>query len=273
MIRKIKQALRRKSTAESKSSHGSRRKSVSFASPIASFSNSLSLSNSAAETVLKTPELVEMILAHLDLNELLSVQRVCRHWKEILNSSTRLKRKLYLSPITKIDERIPVDNAWMKTRFPDLGVYLLQGNPKWRTKFVRALSASDFDRIGTQFFSEPNASWRDMLLTQPPIKDVVVYATVEEPTRRKRSSSVDSDASVTEEKQTSVTELVEASIVVKSPTGVTMGMIVDAGIEAQRRGFALARKRLSDRKDSGYVSMGSESGIDDIEVAVVEVAA
>jgi len=270
---RIKQAFHRKKSSSSKSSNESRRKSVSFASPLPSF-RSTAISTSAAETVLKTPELVEMILVHLDLNQLLFAQRVCRHWKEITRDSQKLKRALYLSPITKIDERIPIDNAWLKSRFPDLGVYLLQGNPKWRPKYVQALTTSDFERLGQKFFSE-NASWRNMLLTQPPITDAVVYASIEELPRRssslsKRDSTPETDES-TFPKRPSVNEWVQASVVVKSATGVTMGMVVEAGIEAQRRGFVIARKRLSERKDSGYVSMGSESGLDEIEVAVVEV--
>jgi len=212
-----------------------------------------------------------MILAHLDMNELLFMQRVCRHWKEVISDSKQLKRHLYLSPTTKIDERIPVDNAYLKTRFPDLGVYLLQGNPKWRPKYVKGLSSLDFERLGQPFFSEEKASWRNMLLTQPPIKEIVVYANIEDPSRRSSSTSKRDSVSeiddLQDQTQPSLHELVkEASVVVKSTTGVTMGMIVEAGIEAQRRGFVIVRKRLSERKDSGYVSLDEV----EVEVAIVD---
>lgn len=233
------------------------------------------LSTSAAETVLKTPELLELVLAHLDQEELLAAPRVCRHWKEIIGTSLPLRRKLYLSPTTKIDEHIAVDNTWLKSKFPDFGLYLLKGNPRWRPKYVKALGASDFDRLGSDFFIEPNASWRNMLLTQPPIKEVIVYSHIEESSRpssrrSKRSSLNDQDA----QRQPSVPsmeELMKASVTIKNNNGVTMGMIIDAGIEARRRGSVAAKRRMWDRKDSGYVSL-EESRVDEIEVSVVEVA-
>lgn len=113
-----------------------------------------------------------------------------------------------------------------------------------------------------------------MYLTQPPVKELVVYASVEDSSRRSSMQSKRDSLSETEDtppsRQPSFNEMAEASVMVKCLTGVTMGMIVEAGIEAQRRGFVLARKRLSDRKDSGYVSVRSET--DEIEVAVVEVS-
>lgn len=230
-------------------------------------------STSAAESVLKTPELLELVLAHFDQAELMNAQRVCRRWKDIISSSLPLRRMLYLSPTLKVDERIPVDNAWLKSRFPDLGIYLLQGNPKWRPKYIKALGAADFERLGDNFY-EPNASWRDMLLTQPPVKEIVVYSHIEERSQSdKRKSRRGLFAREEEPRQPSVPsmeEMVKASVTVKNKNGVTMGMIIDAGIEARRRGSAAAKRQTSDRKDSGYVSLEG-STVDDIEISVIEI--
>lgn len=232
------------------------------------------ISPSAAESVLKTPELLELVLAHLDQEQLLNAQRVCRHWKDIISSSLPLRRMLYLSPAPKVDERIPVDNAWLKNRFPDFGIYLLQGNPKWRPKYIRALGPADFDRLGTDFFAQPNASWRDMLLTQPPVKEIVVYSHIEDTSKSTpRKAKRNSLARKEEQRQPStpsMEEMMKASVTVKNKNGVTMGMVVDAGIEARKRGSVSAKRQLSDRKDSGYVSLG-ESQVDEIEISVVEV--
>jgi hypothetical protein len=179
---------------------------------------------------------------------------------------------LYLSPISKIDERIPVDNAWLKSRFPDFGMYLLQGSPKWRPKFIKALGAADFERLGAGFFVEPDASWRNMLLTQPPIKEVIVYAKIEDTSRpasrRSKRSSLGSEEHLS---SPSMEEMMKTSVTIRNKNGVTMGMIIDAGIEARRRGSVAARKRMTDRKDSGYMSLDG-SHTDDIEVSVVEIA-
>jgi hypothetical protein len=180
---------------------------------------------------------------------------------------------LYLSPAPKIDDRIPVDNPWLKARFPDFGIYLLQGNPKWRPKYIRALGPADFARLGNDFF-EPDASWRNMLLTQPPVKEMVVYSQIEEslkttPKKTKRISFAREE----EQRQPStpsLEEMMKASVPIKCQTGITMGMIVNAGIEARRRGSIAAKRQASDRKDSGYVSLEA-SQVDEIEVSVVEV--
>jgi hypothetical protein len=219
---------------------------------------------------------LELVLVHLDQEQILYAQRVCRHWGEIIRSSLPLRRKLYLSPTTKIDEQIPVDNAWLKSRFPEFGMYLLQGNPKWRPKFIKALGASDFDRLGESFFAEPDASWRNMLLTQPPIKEVVVFSKIEEThgsgaTISNRKSRPGLEGRDRQPSSPSIEEMMKASVTIRNGKGVTMGMIVDAGVEARRRGSLAARKRMTDRKDSGYVSL-EDLQIDNIEVSVVEVS-
>ena len=114
-----------------------------------------------------------------------------------------------------------------------------------------------------------------MLLTQPPVKEVVVYAGLEESSRPSSSSTArsSSDGSFSEtflKVPSSVDDLVQARVVVKNNSGVTMGMIFDASIEARRRSQVIARKKLTERKDSGYASQRSDS---EVEVAIVEVEA
>lgn len=90
-----------------------------------------------------------------------------------------------------------------------------------------------------------------MYLTQPPVREMMVYAGFEE---GKGGRSVE--------------DLVNAQVAIKSAEGVTMGMIFDASVKARRK------SRCGDvrRNDSGYASLDiSELERDEISVAVVEV--
>lgn len=98
-----------------------------------------------------------------------------------------------------------------------------------------------------------------MYLTQPPVKEMTLYAGFEEGKGGR-----------------SVHDLVNAQVAIKSVHGVTMGMVVDASAKARRK----ARCGDVRRNDSGYASLDiSEVGRDEIvkvetdtiSIAVVEV--
>jgi hypothetical protein len=240
--RRIKAALRRISSTSNSST---KRKSNSRQSSSSSKDESISVS--AASAVLRTPELLEMILSHLDMHELLFFQRVCHTWQDIiLHDSLQLRRKLYLAPTLVDSPDYPTDNPFLKARFPKFSTYLLQGNVKWRPKWVKALDDTDLRRLGPEFFECGTATWRGMLLTQPPIKEFVVYVGFDEG----------------EEPETrGVQELLEAQVVVRDEKGVTMGMIVEASEKARRRSAERGRGK---RNDSGYASiMISEAEVEE----------
>lgn len=50
-----------------------------------------------AEAALNVIELLEMILSHLDMFDILITQRVCRHWQVTINASPILQGKLFFS--------------------------------------------------------------------------------------------------------------------------------------------------------------------------------
>lgn len=115
------------------------------------------------------------------------------------------------------------------------------------------------ERIGEEFWECETASWKDMYLTQPPVKEMTLYAGFEE---GKGGGSVK--------------DLVNAQVSIKAKDGVTMGMVVDASIKARRK----ARCGDVRRNDSGYASLdvgevrrGSTVKVqhDEISVAVVEI--
>lgn len=210
-----------------------------------------SLSTSAASTVLRTPELLEMILMHLNMQEILPLQRISPAFRDIILSSASLKRKLFLAPAIHESANQETDNPYFKALFPTLGTYLLTGNPKWRPKFIKAITEEDTERIDDVFWACETASWRNMYLTQPPVRDMTVYAGFEEGKGGR-----------------SVQDLVSAQVAIKSADGVTMGMIFDASVKARRK----ARCGDVRRNDSGYASLDiSEIERDEISVAVVEV--
>ncbi|KAK8114680.1 hypothetical protein PG999_006749 [Apiospora kogelbergensis] len=54
---------------------------------------------SATETALATPELLEAILLGVDMRTvLISAQRVCRYWRELISQSGPLQEHLYFKP-------------------------------------------------------------------------------------------------------------------------------------------------------------------------------
>jgi len=187
---------------------------------------------------------------------------VCRHWALIIRSSTLLSRHLFLAPAFSEPWLYPTDNPFLKARFPKMTTYLLTGHPKWRPKFVEALGSEDMDRLGAEFFECETASWRGMLLTQPPSREVVVYAGHED------GGDGDEEA----KGPRTVEDLTNSQVVLKSETGVTMGMIWEASRVAKRRSLEVRAKRVR-RNDSGYASIGSaETQVEEgVEVDVIEV--
>jgi len=172
------------------------------------------------------------------MDEILFLQRVCHTWQDIiLHDSIQLRRKLFLAPALVDSPDYPTDNPFLKARFPKFSTYLLQGSVKWRPKWVKALDGADLQRPGPEFFECQTATWRGMLLTQPPIKEVVVYVEFDE-----GEEVVKRD----------VNELLQAQVVIKDPKGVTMGMILAASERARRKSAELGRGR---RNDSGYASI------------------
>ncbi|KAK3632714.1 hypothetical protein LTR56_016184 [Elasticomyces elasticus] len=60
--------------------------------------------------VLVTTELLEAILLHLPLKDLLFSQEVCRHWKAVAEQSPSIKKALFLVPDTQPDLVMPTTN-------------------------------------------------------------------------------------------------------------------------------------------------------------------
>lgn len=163
--------------------------------PTKSLSLSLCQSQSqsqATASVLRTPELLELILLHLDLkSRITSAPRVCSFWLETLNHSPMLRQASFFqadrSLDTKPGER-PCLNPLLREAFGDqffnLSDCQVDKYPfrraeyfwklPWSSQALPHLKAStgsvlDVDPTCRQrSFTRAGASWRRMLVSQPP---------------------------------------------------------------------------------------------------------
>ena len=131
---------------------------------------------SAAHQVLSTAELLELILTKLRPHDLLNAQQVSYLWSSVIISSKSIQKALYLLPDTA-NSSYYID---MFTNTPSPQV-----NPLFVQRFVQASALYALRSINptvsffgvdpqvktrTAAFDDPDASWRNMLLFQPPVQ-------------------------------------------------------------------------------------------------------
>lgn len=130
---------------------------------------------SPEEKVLSTAELLELILLQLDLRTLLTAaQRICRYWKTLIRDSPSLRKYLFLMP----DESAPKSwNPLLAEAFPSF--FSRDGTSA--TGFGRFTFAT-FDMIQRPdkitAYNRKEASWRRMLVQQPPILELAFFDVV-----------------------------------------------------------------------------------------------
>lgn len=133
--------------------------------------------------VLNTPELLETIFSYLDQRTLLiSAQRVSHYWRLTIINSPVLQRLLYFRPdpqppvSAEETQGVPpcrVPNPLLKQAFPPMFVNTTMNETtltggRYRRDAVKEMSL--FASPARQkAFLHPNASWRYMLVTQPPV--------------------------------------------------------------------------------------------------------
>lgn len=62
---------------------------------------------SAINNALNTPEILEIILAEIDIRTLLTyTQRVCRAWLNLINASPSIQKALFFTPIKESEWEI-----------------------------------------------------------------------------------------------------------------------------------------------------------------------
>ncbi|KAK5137998.1 hypothetical protein LTR08_005795 [Meristemomyces frigidus] len=158
----------------------------------------------AAERLAGTLELIEMVLMHLPLPDILLAQRVNKAWSDIITGSPQLQRALFFRPSDTIPLRflhhtgpIMLDCAneaecnydekrtgnvaeayWGSDRDASLKHDNIILNPfmsshlPWLLKdfdpYVRDLAAAELGNRSQR----PEASWRKMLVSQPPVSEL-----------------------------------------------------------------------------------------------------
>ncbi|KAJ5193234.1 hypothetical protein N7449_009376 [Penicillium cf. viridicatum] len=127
---------------------------------------------SAINQVQNIPEILEIILAETDMRTLLiSAQRVCRTWLNLINKSPSIQKALFFTPIKEsewgMEETTP--NPLLAQTFPSF--FPVKGRPEYyRFNFFDLTMTKDASTMAR--FVRDEASWRKMLVQQPPISDI-----------------------------------------------------------------------------------------------------
>ncbi|KAF2186404.1 hypothetical protein K469DRAFT_707061 [Zopfia rhizophila CBS 207.26] len=127
-------------------------------------------------------EILELILLHLPMRDLLLAQLVCSRWKAVIDASIHIQRALYFLPRT-IPDRVtassfdlnPLIQHAFRRHFlleqDDLWPLHLKNSCVQYTMVIMPLPMSD---PWEGSFKERKASWKRMLITQPPVTVVNV---------------------------------------------------------------------------------------------------
>lgn len=152
------------------------------------------VTTSKAEQVFNITELAEAILSFLPLKDLLLVQRVCRSFRATIQGSVQLQRLLFLEPEgdfnnrslkvnpfvpisslniirdDNIHRRIPGDKSKIAALIPR-GYLNILIRSESRIHGLKAPKRKSFQHNLRELFFEqdPQASWRRMYITQPPV--------------------------------------------------------------------------------------------------------
>lgn len=134
--------------------------------------------NGPAQTqALTLPEIVTSILHAMDMRTLIAAQRVCRMWAHLIHESRSLQQALFLLPAHNADHSRPrVYNPLMAEVFPSF--FPQPGNifnePSDDSIEKANLTSVAFvkDPTKREMYLRPEASWRRMLTTQPPIHTI-----------------------------------------------------------------------------------------------------
>ncbi|KAF7180673.1 hypothetical protein CNMCM7691_009964 [Aspergillus felis] len=124
------------------------------------------------------PEVLEMILLNLDMRTLLCIQRTCRSWLSIIRDSSPIQKALYFTPIENTPDQEKVQNPLLVEAFPAIFKLVDPDNPEDDYEYDEpTLAAFDMMKSSSKLaaYLRPEASWRRMLLQQPPVCNFEVY--------------------------------------------------------------------------------------------------
>lgn len=200
---------------------------------------------SAAERLAATPELMHQVFAQLDMQTLLiSIQRVCKAWRDIVKASHSLQRALFFEPVAALDNSNIMNKRVINPLLQEIFTPFFPGpgEPSDRSAQVRMKNepfafmdkpargiGSEKTRPVTKIsgaacrdaFLRKEASWRKMQIQQPTVPRLG-YVEIRGPGER-----------------SFYTDTLEPAL---AASGVTMGMLYDVvyrflGQKADRSGF------------------------------------
>lgn len=131
---------------------------------------------STKSSALQTPELLEQVLLYLPMRDLLHSQRVCRYWKDVIDSSPVLQQALYFRPVpvgrkhgevglNLQDQHSNIFNPLLQEVFIEWFNSSSYLNPKSRNN-REYVAYIPMQRDDPEIFNRPEASWRRMLFQQ-----------------------------------------------------------------------------------------------------------
>ncbi|KAE8377058.1 hypothetical protein BDV26DRAFT_264370 [Aspergillus bertholletiae] len=115
---------------------------------------------SAQVIAFSTVELLESILLHLDIQTLLTAQRTCRAWHATIQGSTAIQKALFFTPIDASSASTKVQNPLLMKMFPSFF--------EWDPSLLASVDMLQRPEK-LEAYIRPEASWRRMLVQQPPI--------------------------------------------------------------------------------------------------------
>ncbi|KAJ7636302.1 hypothetical protein FB45DRAFT_906342 [Roridomyces roridus] len=132
--------------------------------------------SAAQELVISTPELLTCILTQLPMRDLLvTVPLVSKTWQAI-TQTPEVQRLLFFEPSTDSSSSPAVQNPLLAELFPPFFAPERQDtrfHHSWMAHTIKAMPWSK----APWAFNRANASWRRMLVTQPPARKIIVVQT------------------------------------------------------------------------------------------------
>ncbi|KAL3474147.1 hypothetical protein BJX99DRAFT_185782 [Aspergillus californicus] len=112
--------------------------------------------------------LMSAIFLQMDMHTLINCQRVCRAWKELIKSSSKLQEALFLKPARMSSSRnvAPKPNLLLREIiWPQICLKPPRNKRRLASRVVESVKAS---LKGELTYLRPEASWRNMFFQQPP---------------------------------------------------------------------------------------------------------
>lgn len=119
-------------------------------------------------------ELWESILSQVDLRTLLiSATRVCRAWATLIRDSLGLQQLLFFAPDTRIPSNKKTHSSLLLDSFPSV----FFKHAKRGDDYNFTIASWDFIKHPEKqlAYLRPEASWRRMLVQQPPIYRIAIW--------------------------------------------------------------------------------------------------